>query len=318
MRARVLLTAAVLAALALAAPATAAPATAAGAPKPVRVKILLGQDGGPYEEALQGVRRALGRQEMAIEIDVVALQGDAGRAREAVRRSRAERVALLVTLGSVATQAAVRDAPDIPIIAGLILNADDLADAKNATGVVLEFPVETEFRFLQRLLPRQKRIAVLFNAPENQSRVDAAGRTARSLGLTLQARRLASPRELPDALDLLARDADVLWGMADQVVLNPQTAQPILLFSLRHRIPFVGLSLTWVKAGALYALDRDYGDIGAQCGEMAARVLQGTPPSALPPVPPRKVLYALNLRTARHLNIDLPGAVVQAAETVIE
>lgn len=307
---------AVLAALVAATPA--GPIGAAGPAKVPRVRVLLGQDGPPYDEALQGVRQALGRQETHAEISVESLQGGAARARDAVRRARDERVNVLITLGSLATQAAVREAPDLPVVAGLILNADDLASSRNATGVVLEFPVETEFRFLQRLLPGQRKVAVLFNAPENQGRVDAATRTARSLGLTLLARRLESPRDLPEALDRLSRDADVLWSVADAVVLNPQTAKPILLFSLRHRIPFVGLSLTWVKAGALYALDRDYADIGVQCGELASRVLQGTPPSSLAPVPPRKVVYALNLRTARHLNINIPDPLVKAAQTVIE
>jgi putative ABC transport system substrate-binding protein len=296
----------------------AAPAGAMGSGAAARVRILVSQDALPYQEALEGVRRSLALQDMQPLVEVESLQGDEARAREAARRARRENVALLVTLGSLATQASIREAPQLPVVAGLILNADDLDAARNATGVVLEFPAETEFRFLQRLLPRQKRIAVLYHAAENRRRVEAAGRAARALGMRLDARRLESPRELPAALDSLTRDADVLWGLADQVVLNPQTAQPILLFSLRNRIPFVGLSLTWVKAGALYALDRDYADIGAQCGEMAGRILRGTPPSALPPASPRKVVYALNLRTARHLNIDIPGPLVQAARTVIE
>jgi len=125
-------------------------------------------------------------------------------------------------------------------------------------------------------------------------------------------------QELPDALDSLNKRADVLWGVADQIVLNPQTVKPILLFSLRNRIPFVGLSATWVKAGALYALDRDYKDIGRQCGELALKILQGTAPSALPPVPPRKVVYSVNLKTAHLLKLDLGGQVLQAAQTVIE
>jgi putative ABC transport system substrate-binding protein len=305
---------AALAALLLA----ASPAGAAGPGGPARVRVLLSQDALPYQEALEGVRRSLGLLDMKLAVEVESLGGDQERARQAAQRARREGVAVLVTLGSLATRASIREAPQVPVVAGLILNADDLGGVRNATGVVLEFPVETEFRFLQRLLPRQKRIAVLYHAVENRGRVEAADRAARALGLRLEARRLASPRELPAALDDLSSDTDVLWGLADQVVLNPQTAQPILLFSLRHRIPFVGLSLTWVKAGALYALDRDYADIGAQCAELAARVLRGTPPSALPPAPPRKVVYALNLRTARHLNIAIPAPVVQAARTVIE
>jgi putative ABC transport system substrate-binding protein len=120
------------------------------------------------------------------------------------------------------------------------------------------------------------------------------------------------------ALESLASHADVLWGIADPVVLNSQTAQPILLFSLRNRIPFIGLSLTWVKAGALYALDRDYTDIGMQCGELALQVIQGKPAGTLPPAPPRKAVYSVNLKTAHQLKVEIPRDLVQGAQSVIE
>jgi putative ABC transport system substrate-binding protein len=125
-----------------------------------------------------------------------------------------------------------------------------------------------------------------------------------------------TPQGLPDALDNLAKDADVLWGVTDQTVLSPETAEPILLFSFRNRIPFAGLSTSWVKAGALYALDRDYTDLGAQCGEIALKILQGARASSLPPVSPRKITYALNLKTAYHMKLDISQALIDGAQEV--
>ncbi|HEU4402890.1 MAG TPA: ABC transporter substrate binding protein [Candidatus Polarisedimenticolia bacterium] len=293
-------------------------AHAAPAGQEARIAVLVSQDAAPYQEALQGFRRSLEQQGIRATVDVYPLHGDGANAAPALQRARQDHARLLLTLGSLGTQAAVREAPGLPVVAGLILNQDDLGKAANATGVVLEFPVETEFRWLQRLLPKEHNVGVLFNPAENQGRVDAATRVARTIGLTLQARKVESPRDLPDALESLANRADVLWGLADQVVLTPQTVKPILLFSIRNRIPFIGLSLTWVKAGALYALDRDYGDIGAQCGELAAKVLQGSAPAALPPVPPRKVIYAINMKTAKLLKLDIQEGVLQGAQSVIE
>ena len=106
--------------------------------------------------------------------------------------------------------------------------------------------------------------------------------------------------------------------VTDQVVLSRQTAEAILLFSFRNRIPFAGLSASWVKAGALYALDRDYTDLGAQCGEMALRVRRGRRASTLPPETPRKILYALNLRTAQRMKLNLPKELIDGAEQVFE
>ena len=73
----------------------------------------------------------------------------------------------------------------------------------------------------------------------------------------------------------------------------------MLLFSFRQQIPFVGLSDEWVKAGALYALERDYPDLGAQAGGLAVKILGETPPRALPPQTPRTILYDINLKTAQ-------------------
>lgn len=121
---------------------------------------------------------------------------------------------------------------------------------------------------------------------------------------------------MPDALDGIAKDADLLWGLSDQVVLSPQTAEPILLFSLQRRVPFSGLTTSWTKAGALYSLDRDYSDLGAQCRELALKILQGSNPGALPPVPPRKVVYSLNLKTADHMRLDIPQSIIEGAQSV--
>lgn len=303
----------------LAALAVAAGVAGAAPPKrEVRVFVLVSQEAPPFQAAVAGLKRALQTPELKPEIEVIPLRGDAEQAGAAVQRARQGQAQIIVTLGSLATQAAAREVREIPIVAGLILSADDLGKAPNATAVILEFSVETEFRWLQRLLPGEKNVAVLYNAAENQVRVDAAVRAAKGLGLVLNARKLESPKELPDALDALTNHADVIWGLADQVVLTPQTAQPILLFSMRNRIPFVGLSENWVKAGALYALDRDYEDIGAQCGELAVKVLQGAPPSGLAAVPPRKVVYSINLRTARHMKLDIPPGVLRDARAVIE
>src|SRR5947208_12756453 len=306
--------------LALGGMALAVPAEAGAAPIPadLRITAIVSQDAPQYLEALEGCRTLLEQQGVRAPIDVQALHGDAAAATAALQRARQDRAGLILTLGSLGTQAAVREMHDLPIVAGLVLNADDLAKAPNAAAVVLEFPIETQLRYLQRLLPAQRNVGVLFNPSENQARIDAATRVAAALGLTLFARKVESPKELPDALDSLNKRADVLWGVADQIVLNPQTVKPILLFSLRNRIPFVGLSATWVKAGALYALDRDYKDIGRQCGELALKILQGPAPSALPPVPPRKVVYSVNLKMARLLKLDLGGQVLQAAQAVIE
>jgi putative ABC transport system substrate-binding protein len=292
--------------------ALVAPAAPGPAARPSRVRALLSQDSEPYRRALAGFRGALAGSGLAVEIEVHALDARAPSAGDAAPLD------LILALGSAATTAAAARTPRVPVVSGLVLRISEIERAPNVTGVFLEFPVEVEFHWMAKLLPRQRRVGVLYGAAENVHKIDAAIPAATALALELHPRRVEAPSQIPASLASLGGSVDVLWGVADSIVLTPETAKPILLFSLRHRIPFVGLSLPWVKAGALYALDRDYEDVGRQCGEIAARLLRGEPPSAIPPVPPRRVEYFVNRRTAEQLRIELAPDVLRGAREVVE
>lgn len=281
------------------------------------ILMVISQGTGPYKEVLTGFRQYFTSQNGAAALlEEHSLQGDTSKASQVLKDAKTRRTQLIFTVGSLATQTALQETPEIPIVASMILNADELKKSANATGVVLDFSLETQLQWLQKIMPQAKAVGVLFNPKENRTKIDAAIKVARSLGLTLLTGEVETPQALPEALDNLAHQAEVLWGITDQTVLSPQTAEPILLFSFRNRIPFAGLSTSWAKAGALYALDRDYRDLGMQCGEIAAKILHGTPASTLLPQTPRKVSYALNLKTAEHMKLTLPQPLIDGAQQV--
>lgn len=284
----------------------------------LHVTAILSSDAEPYQQALAAFRRELQAAVPGARIDVVALHGDTAQLAAAVASVAREQPAVVLTLGTLATRAVVAGVRDVPIVGGMVLTAADLGRAPNATGVYLEYPVEVELRLLKRVLPSGRRVGVLYHSAENGERVAEAQRLASGLDLSIQAIRVDGPAELPDALTTLSNRADVLWSVADPVVYNAETARTLLLFSLRNRIPLVGQSAAWVKAGALYALDRDYGDVGAQCAGFAVRILGGEAPSAMAPVPPRKIRYTVNARTAAELRLSLPGRVEGEAVEVID
>jgi putative ABC transport system substrate-binding protein len=293
----------------------------AGHPPPpyraARIAVLLGRDAPPHEQTLAGFRAQLREREFAPELSVHRLEGPR-EVEQALRDVSTSKPDLVLAIGPSATEFARRNLPGQPVVSSLVLKRDGLAGAPNVTGVYLEFPPAVEFQWLQRILPDLTRVGVLFNPAENEAHVKEAATAASELGLRLRERRVRTPSELPVSLKSLENDIEVLWGLADTIVLTPETVRPILLFSVRNRIPFVGLSEPWVKAGALYALDRDYEDIGRQCGDIAARVLGGAAPGSIEPVPPRKVLLAINRRVADMMKITIPAAVLRQAARIIE
>jgi putative ABC transport system substrate-binding protein len=287
----------------------------AGAADP-QIVMVTSQDTGPYRLVMDGFRRHLAESRSGATLVSYSLQSEESQARQALQLARRSGASPMLTIGSAATRAALEARGEGPVIACMVVDDREVSRAVNATGVTLEFSLETQFEWMKRFLPEGRTVGVLYNPEENEQEIAAARRVAKSLGLRLAAREVERPQALPGALASLADEVDLLWGVTDQMVLSPQTAEAILLFSFRNRIPFTGLSESWVRAGALYALDRDYADIGAQCGELALKVLRGARASALPPQHPRKLSYAVNLRTAEHLKLEIPTPLVDGAQRV--
>jgi putative ABC transport system substrate-binding protein len=263
------------------------------------VVILSSGNSTPYREVMEGFQRYLEQHHPSAVGDVYTLSdGDRDKALDRLRR---DPPSVLLTLGSQPANLALTEVPNVPLVAAMIVGMAAIRQAPNATGVSLEFPLETSLTWLRRILPDTRSVGVLYDPTLNEQTVDAAERLASSLHLSLESEVVATPRDLRSAMDQLGRRVDVFWGIPDATVLSPQTARQVLLFSFRQQIPLVGLSAEWVKAGALYALERDYRDVGAQAGGLAVKILRGTPPRALPPQTPRTVLYDINLKTAQRL-----------------
>ncbi len=281
-----------------------------------RLLVLVSRKAPPYEETLSSFREYLTGRVPAAGFDVCALDDDPSNVSEMVERAKREPASLVFALGAAATRMAAREFGAMPLVAGLVLNSDEIKGKANATGVFLDFPLEIQFQWIRRMLPDCRNVGVLYNPAGNVEKIEHAGKVAAGMGLTLHPRKVRTPSDLPYALDSLASRIDALWAVPDDLVYTPQTSRHILLFSFRNRIPLIGLSAEWVKAGALYSLEWDYRDLGIQCGEMALDLLKGPMPPSPPPKGPRKVEYALNLKTAQYMKIEIEEALVRNSRQV--
>lgn len=276
------------------------------------ILVITSRDGGPYGGVVEGLRQGLGFERSA-DMVVHSLETAREATSSVVSEARRSGRAPILTVGTAAARLALSVAGEAPVVACMIVDKTELGEDVHATGVMLEFPLKTQLEWIRRFVPGSESVGVLYNPDENSDRIKEAQRIAKGLGLRLVPREVHRPQDLPAALESIARDADLLFALTDRTVLSPQTAQAILLFSFRNRMPFSGLSASWVKAGALYSLERDYEDLGGQCAEMLVKVLKGKRPAALPPVTPRKVVYSINLKTAEHLKLRLSPKLVDGA-----
>ncbi|MFA5073192.1 MAG: ABC transporter substrate-binding protein [Nitrospirota bacterium] len=281
-----------------------------------KIAVLISSSESRFDEALAGFKEYLSNQNIQAAYEIHHVSGDVFTTEQTVQHIRKSKPRMIFTLGSLGTEAVMKRITDIPVVACLVMRSDILKKSTNATGVGLEFPLETQFSWLKTILPKAKTIGVLYNPAENTKRIEDAKRIARRLGLRLEAVEVFTPQDIPSALATLARSADAIWGLADSLIMSPHMAKHILLFAFRNKIPLIGLSETWVKAGALYSLERDYSDLGSQCGSMALQIWNNAHPRSIAPATPRKIFYSINLKTAEHIKLLLPDEIVQKARTV--
>ena len=71
-----------------------------------------------------------------------------------------------------------------------------------------------------------------------------------------------------DALNSSLANSDVLLALPDPSVYNARTVKSILLTTYRHRVPVIGFSESFVRAGALAAIHSSSEQLGKQIAEI--------------------------------------------------
>lgn len=283
---------------------TIAATLAVPAPAAPRILVYATDDTPQLRAAKAGVREALG----AVPVDEVPA-GDAGASLRAAAQEGGD-AAAVITLGQRAATQAAREAPTLAIV--------DCASAQPAAGVQtvpVAIPFDQQIGWLRRLLTDARYIGVLYDPAQNGAVVDALAAALRRADLNPVLAPVPTPEALPAALERLSRSADALLAVADTTVYTRETVKTLLLFSFRHKLPLIGLSQTWVRAGALFALDWDYRELGMFCGRLALQRLARGGTEA--PTPPRPHVF-VNERSARLFHVRWDDSVRESLDRVVE
>jgi putative tryptophan/tyrosine transport system substrate-binding protein len=238
-------------------------------------------------------------------------------------------VAVIVTPGSVPSQAAKIATATIPIVFSvgddpvqLGLVASLARPGGNATGInfFTQEVVAKRLRLLHDLVPKAVRIAVLIN-PGNPSVAETTLREVReaapTMGLQVEILNAATIGEIDAAFATLARERpDALIVAADAFFLDRRMQFATL--AARDRIPAAYGVREFAAAGGLMSYGTNISDAFRQAGVYTGLILKGAKPADLPVVQSTKFEFVINLQTARALGIELPSGLLSIADEVIE
>lgn len=215
---------------------------------------------------------------------------------------------------------AIKDKPVIfsmvldPIEGGAISSLEP--SGANYAGVSLDVPADVQLKLFKRIVPAAVKLGVIYTV-KSERLIAEAKNIQNNFGIQIVAVRIASSMEVPNALRNLP-SVDALWIIPDVRVCTKDSMPCILNFAVEKKLPVFGFADYLVKAGALLSYTYDYSDIGEQTAELLAKVLGGESPGSVPVSGPRKVGYAINLKTAKYLGLSFSNAIMRGAEQKIE
>jgi putative tryptophan/tyrosine transport system substrate-binding protein len=240
------------------------------------------------------------------------------------------KVAVIVTGGvALAAQAAQAATTTIPIVfavggdpveIGLVTNL--ARPTGNLTGVTSASSImaSKQLGILHELKPATSPIAVLVNRTNPVASgfvtrdVEAGGRAIGRRVLILDA---STERDIDAAFETLVREqAGALLISADGLFIIRR--QQIIALAARHAIPTLYYLRTFVEAGGLMSYSSDFNDFYRVVGNYTGRILKGEKPADLPVQLPTKFEFAINLKTAKALGIEVPPMLSARADQIIE
>ena len=237
-------------------------------------------------------------------------------------------VDIIVCTNTAATAAAIGATTKIPIV--MVTSSDPVGQkfvaslarpGGNVTGLAIFF-AETgmkQLEFLKEAVPTVTRVIVFWNSlnPAHVLSMPNIQRASNTLGVDVELVEVQRPENLSSAFDVVARSSsDGFVALSDQVTIRHRA--DVVDFARKIRRPAVYALREFVIAGGLMSYGVSFPDLHYRAADYVDKIIRGARPDDLPVQLPTKFELAINLKTAKDLDLTVPMTLQARADEVIE
>jgi putative ABC transport system substrate-binding protein len=206
-----------------------------------------------------------------------------------------------------------------PVSAGFVQSLS--RPGGNATGFsLIEYGVVGKWlELIKQVAPRASRIAVLRSpqTPSGVAQLAAMHVVAPSFGVSISLINVIEADDIERGITDAARQ--------DNVALVITTSAPMIQFreliirlAARYKLPAIFPYRFFVTAGGLMSYGHDAAEAYRGAARYVDRILKGEKPADLPVQQPTVFHLAVNLKTAKALDLTVPATLLARADEVIE
>ncbi len=261
-----------------------------------------------------------------IRFDFQNAQGEMPNTQLIAQKFVADQVDMIFAIGTPPLQAAVQVAPaTMPIVFayasdpwGAGAGTSPTEHLPNVTGVFDTSPLDAEVALIKEILPDARRVGLIYNAGEPNSRYEARlfKEAAAKEGLEVIEQTVASPAEVLQAAQVLASQGIQAFARIGDYA-TASAFESIVKVGEEKGIPVFSIDQEDLGRGALAAIGWGYFEEGYDAGQLAVRVMKGESPASIPFQLPDREWLSVNLKAAEAYGVVVPEAVVARADKVI-
>jgi putative ABC transport system substrate-binding protein len=201
-----------------------------------------------------------------------------------------------------------------PVSAGLVKDLNN--PGGNVTGVSDLLPVKKHLEMILEFKPDTKKVGVLYNAGEanSKSTVEDLKKFAKELGLKIVQATASTSAEVYQASKSLVGRADVVFIPTDNTIVS--ALESVTKIGIQNKLPVFASDVDSVRRGCVAAIGFDYYKHGYQTGAMIEKILKGTPPSDIPVEFQKDLQLQINMKSADLMGVLPPQSAVDRATKI--
>ena len=235
------------------------------------------------DEARQGLIDELEAQGVNININYVNAQGDTSNNQIISEKFVKDKVDLIYAISTLSAQTAKNSTQntDIPVIFSAvtdpvysqIVKSND--EIENITGVTDKVESLEILKIAKDLKENIKTVGIIYNTGESNSevQVDEVRKAVDILEMTVETVGISTVNDIPQAVNTLAKKADLLYMISDNMVAS--AIDLVANLAIEKRLFTLSTIESQAADGILMANGLSYYNLGKQAGVMAKKILTG-------------------------------------------
>ncbi len=260
-----------------------------------------------------------------VKYDIQIAQGNIATANQIAKKFIGDKKDLIVAIATPTAQAVANLTKTTPIVISAITDPVGAKLVKslekpggNITGTTDMSPVKDQIALFERLKIPVKRLGVIYNSGEANSRtlVEILKSVAKQKGIVVVEATVTNSSGVLMAAKSLVGKVDGIYIPTDNTVVS--ALESVLQVSYENKIPVITGDTDSVVRGALASLGMDYYKLGLQTGVIVGRILKGEKPSNIPVETLKDLDLFINEATAQKLGIKIDPELLKSAKKVIK